>query len=201
MKKIIILIVVLVIALITAFSLREKRADSPVLVQPINKTYTNEASGYSLSYPSTLVLREHTPDAVTISTSTDESATSTVEIQTLLIDGKAGATLQQSVIETLKNQCTADGPETVLICTEAEQIQEFTSTKGAQGFSLYLKGQLTNVATKESNVVEKGPFYVFSLKSGATASKVVVIHPPLSLFSDQVDATSTKSIAENISVN
>lgn len=160
--------------------------------------YENSVHGYSLVYPDTLDIREYGDENAVIGTIEPDMVQGRAEIRILNVQGEAGQSLHQAVVEQLKNLCAADGPSASFSCTGIISTEPFTTMYGEQGFVLVLKGELKNLETGETEIIPKGPHYVLTIASSAMISKVLVIHPPLNQAQTDADTETIRSIAESV---
>ncbi len=162
------------------------------------KTYKNTVHGYSLSYPDDLDVREYGDDNAVFGVISPDMVEGRAEITVLNVQGEAGQTPQDAVAEQLKNSCAADGPEASFSCTTVLSTEPYTTVLGEQGFVLILKGELKDLKTGTVQQIPKGPYYVLTLASSATISKVLVVQPPLNQSTAEADVLLVQSIAQSV---
>lgn len=199
-KKTILIVLVLII-LLALFGWLGNRTSEPQTTVEETKTYQNEAFGYSLSYPRNFDEQEYSLDNVVFGNVTDESVDGVAEARIITVQGSAGQSFINAVTAEMQNLCAADSPNITFSCTGAEQIQPFTSDSGAEGFVFYLRGELRNLQTSSTTSVGKGPYFAFPLRSGATGSTALVIHPPLNQSADEADSVAIRTIAESVKLS
>ncbi len=162
------------------------------------KNYKNSVYGYSLTYPSDLDVKEYGDDMAAFGVAGKDAFDARVEARVVTAQGEPGQTLQDAVADQLKNYCAADGPSSSFSCTDTISTEPFTTELGEQGFILTLQGQLKDVKSGTITPVPKGPYYVLTLATSATISKVVVIEPPLNQSAAEANPTLIKMIAESL---
>lgn len=198
-KKIIVgSIITLAVVLIAWTFLRQPSTAQPE--QTELRGYQNTVNGYSLLYPSSLQQKEYSPDNVVFGHISKEQVEGVVEATIMNVEGEVGKTYEDTVGTQLMNLCAADGPTSSFSCTRVEQVQPFISVTEVSGHVFNLGGELTDLETGEKVVKGKGPFFVFPLATSATVSKVLVIHPPLNKYADEVDSALIRSVAESVHV-
>jgi hypothetical protein len=124
-----------------------------------------------------------------------------VEVRVVNVEAQRGETFIDAATRELQNLCAADGTNSTYSCTGVEKVAPFKTKSGLAGFSLYLKGELTNLKTKSKTQVGKGPFFLFAAKSGATGSRIIVVHPPLNQSAAESDSVAVRSVAETLVIN
>ncbi len=183
----------IVIALGVAFFVWQTADDA-------DKVYKNGVYGYSLMYPAQFNVKEYTDDIATIGIVSDDAVDGRVDIRVVTAQGEAGQTQQDAVAVQLQNLCAADGPEASFSCTGTLSTEPFTTNLADAGFVLMLKGELKELKTGTVQEVLMGPYYVLTLASSATISKVLVIMPPLNRNASEADAELIRSIAESVHI-
>lgn len=161
------------------------------------KTYANSVYGYTLTYPSSLDIKEYTDDIATIGVVTPEAVDGRADVRVVTAQGEAGQTPQDAVAMQLRNLCAADGPESSFSCTGTMSTEPFTTELGEMGFVLILRGELKNLKSGTMQQIPMGPYYVLTLAHSATISKVLVVMPPLNKNAAEADAALIRGIAES----
>lgn len=164
------------------------------------QTYENADYGYAVSYPESLAVREYAGGNTAFGTEEGELFLGAAEVRVITVEGAAGESLQEAAARELSNLCAADGPGQSFSCTGVAQVEPFTATDGRRGYALYLKGEMTNLATNAKTAYSKGPFFVFPLQMSATMGRALVVHPPLNMTTDEADATLIRAIAKSVTV-
>ncbi len=162
------------------------------------KTYENTVHGYSLSYPSTMDVREYGDENAVIGTIRPESVEGVAEARIVNVLSEPGQTLQDAVAQQLQNLCAADGPTASFSCIDMLSVEPFTTEYGEQGFVLLLKGELKNLETGSVSEIPMGPYYILTLSTSATMSKVLDIQPPLNKNASEADRDTVRAIAESV---
>lgn len=160
--------------------------------------YRNADHGYTLSYPADLAILEYTPDMATIGRKTEDGIEGVADVRVAVIEGEPGESFVEAAARDLSELCAADGPRASFSCTGIEHSAPFTAASGAQGLEVYLTGERKDIGTGETAAVQKGPYFVFLMEGGASASKVLVVHAPLNQTADEADADSIRGIAESV---
>lgn len=169
--------------------------------QVVTHVYQNTEHGYSLSFPTTLESEEYSQDYVVFGIMNGENVDGVADVQVMTLESETGKTLDGILSERLMSLCAADGPSSTFSCTEVESMQPFKSQSGVEGKVYYLTGELTDFETNEVTQHRKGPFFVFPQSSSATVSKVIVVHAPMSKYTEEVDTQTIQSIAESLKIN
>lgn len=164
------------------------------------RTYKNETHRFALTYPAELDVREYGTEDVVFGIERGERMDGVVEARILTIQGQAGQSLEDALIEQLKNLCAADGPTASFACVSESSIEPYTTTQGEQGFAIVLDGMLTQNGTKDGVPIAKGPYYALVLGTSATISKVLVVSPPLNVPYGEAQAGTIRAIAESVSI-
>ncbi|MDB5238981.1 MAG: hypothetical protein JWO00_316 [Candidatus Parcubacteria bacterium] len=162
------------------------------------KIYKNGTYGFTLAYPAALQEKAYGQSDVVFGNITGENVQGVAEAQVMIVQGNAGETFGQAAARELKNLCDADGPTTTFSCTAVEKIQPFPSTSGTLGLEFYLRGELKALKTGKITVIEKGPYYAFSIQTGATGSSVLVVHPPLNQSAAEAASSTIEAIAKSV---
>lgn len=162
------------------------------------QSYTNTANGYSLSYPDTLQVKEYTADNAVFGHVTEDAVDGVAEARVMILAGRSGDTFQQTLAKQLEILCAADGPRTSFSCTSIQRAEPFATEAGAQGLLLYLHGESKDLRSGTITVIDKGPYFALTLQSGATVSKVLVIHAPLNQSAAEADTATIQSIARSV---
>lgn len=181
-----------------ALFLYERSEKNQAVVEPSTapKTYQNPDHGFTLSYPHTLDILEYTDDMAAIGTLIEGGIASVVDVRVVIIQGAPGESFTEAAARNLAELCAADGPDTSFSCTGMERSTPFVSSSGAMGLEIYLTGEMRSTETTQT--VQKGPFYVFLIQGDATASKVLVVHAPLTLAASESDAAAIRSVAHSV---
>lgn len=162
-------------------------------------TYTSDAHGFSLSYPENLSILEYTDDMASIGTLIEGGIDSTADVRAMVLIGEPGESLQDTAARELANLCAADGPTASFSCTGVKSVMPFITNSGMPGFEIYLTGALTDIPSGAVTEVNRGPFYAFVLETGATATKVLIVHAPLNKSIEEADADTIRTIAKTVS--
>lgn len=171
----------------------------PVAEQPTTMTpYEDRNNGYALAYPAGLDILEYTDTQAAIGTLIEGGIDGIVDVRIEVIEGKPGETLVDAAARQLRNLCDADGPASSFSCVSLESVQPFMATGGASGYEVYLKGELRELASGAVTPMNKGPYYVFPMQTGATGTKVLIIHAPLNKSADEADTATIRSIADSV---
>lgn len=172
---------------------------SPSASAPAENTlpYTNAANGYSVAYPNTLEVKEYMPDQVVFGHITNQTVEGVAEARVMVIEGRYQETFQQTLANELEKLCAADGPNGSFYCDSIQSAQPFITTADTQGLLLYLAGHQKSSNGSVTDVV-KGPYFAITLKSGTTASKVLVIQAPLNKSAAEADISVIQSIAKSV---
>ena len=181
-----------------ALFLYERSEKNEAVAEPSTtaKTYQNSDHGFTLSYPTTLDILEYTDDMTSIGTLIEGGIASAVDVRVVIIQGEEGESFIDAAARNLAELCAADGPDTSFSCTGIERSSPFVSGSGAIGLEVYLTGELTSASATET--VQKGPFYVFLIQGDASASKVLIVHAPLSLSASESDVATIRNVAESV---
>lgn len=171
----------------------EERADNQI-------AYENTDHGFSLSYPASLDILEYTDDMASIGTLIEGGIRGDVDVRVQIIEANAGESFADAAARDLANLCAADGPDESFSCTGVDSVRPFAADSGEPGFELYLKGENMTLSTQAKESVRKGPYYVFALSTGATATKVLIVHAPLNLSSEEADSALIESIAKSVRI-
>lgn len=190
-------------ALITAFVIAALALGFSLLFGPARpsarvSTYQNAEHGYSLSYPAKLDVREYTPDFVSFGHEDGEAMEAVAEASVYVVQGEPGEAFIDAVARYMAMLCAADGPRSSFSCVGSEQVQPFSSASGAQGYSFYLKGELTDLQTGEVAERGRGPYFAFPLTTGALATRTLIVHAPVAFEADAVDSETIRAIAESV---
>jgi hypothetical protein len=198
MNKLRIALLVIIFAGAAAYLYLE-RSDAPLETPTASASYISGEFGYSLSYPADLTYREYAGGDVVFGREEGESMNAVAEVRILTVAGAPGQSFIDTVGAELATLCAADGPDTSFSCTGVEEVGPFTTASGLSGNLLYLAGSLTILATGEVTSVRKGPYFIIPLSTGATASRVLVVHAPLTQSAEMADAATIRAIAESVS--
>lgn len=174
------------------------KANAPTEVP--KTAYENTTNGYSLSYPESLQILEYTPEIASIGHLIEGGIESVVDIRVETIEGKPGESFTDAAVRELASLCAADGPTSSFSCTGVDRVSPFVSDAGANGFELYLTGDLKNLETGVGTPVEKGPYYAFVLGTSASATKILVVHAPLAQSAEEADAMAIRAIAKTVRI-
>ncbi|HEY0947927.1 MAG TPA: hypothetical protein VGE53_00335 [Candidatus Paceibacterota bacterium] len=161
--------------------------------------YTSDAHGFSLSYPENLSILEYTDDMASIGTPIEGGIDSVADVRAMVLVGEPGESLQDTAARELANLCAADGPTGSFSCTGVKSAVPFVTNSGMPGFEIYLTGALTELPSGTVTEVDRGPFYAFVLETGATATKVLIVHAPLNKSVEESDADAIRAIAKTVS--
>lgn len=199
-KRIILGIVALLLIVIGAYFLFTSRGafDTPA---DFSARYENTEFGYSIAYPTSLTYREYALGNVVFGTEEGEVMNGVAEVRIITPTGEAGQSFDDAVAAELMMLCAADGPNATFSCTGVEQVQPFTTSDGHAGRVLYLRGELTDFTTQETTVMGKGPYFVIPTSTGATASRAIVVHPPLNIGADEADSETIRRMAESLTLS
>lgn len=172
---------------------------SPAASVPAENTlpYANTANGYSVRYPNTLETKAYTPDEVVFGHITSDAVEGVAEARVMVIEGRRGETYQQSLANELEKLCAADGPNGSFSCDSIQSAQPFLTTSDVQGLLLYLAGHQKSRTGAVTDVV-KGPYFAIPLKTGASATRVLVIQAPLNKSAAEADIAVIQSIAKSV---
>jgi len=192
----IILISVAAATLLTVAAIWNIEKNKPQTLE--TKTYTSAVHGFSLSYPSSLSVREYLPENIVFGISDGETMEGVVEARVITMAGTPGQTFIEAIAEQLKMLCAADGPTGTFSCTGIESIQPFVTTANEQGHTLYLNGALTIFATNQTTSVQKGPYVILPLETTAMTDTVLVIHPPLNQNTAEANLSTIDSVAKSV---
>lgn len=162
--------------------------------------YENAAQGYALAYPADLDILEYTDEISAIGHLIEGGIEGVADVRVQVVEGHDGESFTDAAARDLANLCAADGPDASFACTGIDRVSPFTSDKGAMGFELYLKGELTDLASGEKTAVEKGPYYAFVISTSASATKMLIVHAPLNLSAEEADAEVIREIAKNVRI-
>lgn len=177
----------------------------PGTEEPGVSYYTSEGYGYTVAYPSTLQVKEYQPEYVTIGhisgTGDEEFVDGVAEIRTEVIEGSPEQSFSEAIAERLEMLCAADGPNESFSCTGVERSNPFATASGISGTELYLVGELKNLKTGSTTAISKGPYYVFVLATGATATRALVIHAPLNQPAAEADAGVIEAVAKSLTLS
>jgi D-alanine-D-alanine ligase-like ATP-grasp enzyme len=158
------------------------------------QTYTNTVHGYTLSAPEHMSFMEYTPDMMTVTIG--EAGIADVRVVNVTPEGEES--FIDAVSTHLQMLCAADGPQSSFSCVDTQVIEPFVAEKGAEGYLLFLRGELTNLQTQEVTEVEKGPYFVFPLQTSENAA--LVVHAPLNLSANEADAVAIRDIATTVQI-
>ncbi len=164
------------------------------------KTYKNDQYGYSVEYPENLDVKVYLPENVVFGRVEGDIVDGVAEARVIDIKGSEGEDFVKAASKELQNLCAADGPNESYSCTGVKGLQPFKTKSGLNGFVLYLDGEIVNLQSKVKTSRGKGPYFVFTTKSSATGSRVVVVHPPLNKFADETNAEVVRSIAQSLTL-
>lgn len=190
---VILIVIIVVWFLVYFFSMRAN--NSSKIEEASAHTYINSVHGFSLSYPSSLQSKEYLDTDVVFGHISGENVDGVVDARVMTVEGEAGKTLLDVVSSQLINLCAADGPSITFSCTKVSQEQPVTTDSGIEGHVIYLDGELRDLKTNKVTKVGKGPYFIFPLSTSATASKVVVVHPPLNQTAEEADSQTIREIA------
>lgn len=160
--------------------------------------YQNAAHAFSVEYPADLQVKEYTPESITFGRIDGEMVDGQADIRILTFESEPGQSFQEVAGVQLMNLCAADGPGESFSCTDVTSANEFQSSSGVSGWEFRLRGELQNFASNEVTEDPRGPFYVFPLSSGATASQVLVVLPPMNKNSLDVSEAVVTGIAQSL---
>lgn len=197
MKKLLLLIILAGAVGAAAYYWNRSRVDAPAPVA-LGATYEDAEAGYALSYPASFDREAYDLGNVVFGPREDSVVRGVVEVRPLAIPGAPGETLQDAVVRELASLCAADGPDASIACSGAEQVQPFTTESGIEGFVLYLAAELTTRVNGQTTTFGKGPYFVLPMMTGATATRVLVIHPPLSQTAEEADASAIRAVAASV---
>ena len=161
--------------------------------------YANADHGFSLSYSADLGIVEYTPDMATIGHPIEGGIDGVADVRVMILMGEPGESLQDTAARELADLCAADGPSGSFSCTGVKSAMPFVTESGMTGFEIYLTGSLTDIPSGNVSEVGKGPFYAFVLETGATATKVLIVHAPLNKSVEESDADAIRAIAKSLS--
>lgn len=203
MKKLIFIIIALAVVAVGLVIWKGGETKTPAVETPVAelKKYSNATYGFGVEYPESLLAREYTAEDVVFGTTTGDTMNGVVEVRTVNITARQGESFMEAAARELQNLCAADGPNASFSCTGVEKVAPFKTASGISGFALYLKGELTDLRTKSKTLVGKGPFYLFAAKSGATGSRVIVVHPPLNQSAAEANAEVIRKVAESLAID
>lgn len=201
--KYLILAIVLVLVVVGGIYLATKPDGSttPNEITLGSRAYQNAEYGYAVSYPDTLVAREYAGGNTAFGTESGEVFNAVAEVRLVTVSGNAGESLQEAAARELSLLCAADSTTESFSCTGLDRILPFRTASGMNGYELYLKGELTNLASSEKTMMRKGPYYVFPLEVSATAGRAIVVHAPLAQSADEADAATIREIARSLTVS
>lgn len=160
-------------------------------------SYTN-SHGFSLAYPATLDKHEYNNEDVVFGHVSGDAVDGVVEVRVVDLAGEPGETLIEAASRELMNLCAADGPQSSFYCTKVERSEPFVTDSGLGGQTIYLHGEMKDLQSGSTTTIEKGPYVVIPLQSGATGSQVVVIHPPLNQSAAEADVATIMKVAKSI---
>ncbi|HVV15370.1 MAG TPA: hypothetical protein VHD55_03160 [Candidatus Paceibacterota bacterium] len=163
-------------------------------------TYQNTTYGYAVMYPLSLQTKEYTPEDTVFGHIEGDTVDGVAEARVITVEGQAGETLETAITRELTNLCTADGPTGSFSCTGVESSEAFSTDAGGSGVKLYLHGEMTNFAAHATSSVLMGPYYVMLLRTSATASQALVIHPPLNKKAAEADEPTIEAIAKSVTL-
>lgn len=161
------------------------------------RAYENAEYGYALDYPATLSVREYAQGNAVFGTVTGESIDGVAEARVIDLPAAPGQSFQEAATLELQELCAADGPDASFSCPRVDQVQPFVARSGLSGYVVYLAGEMRMIADGQVSSSGKGPFFVLPLGSGATGSRVLVVHPPLNQTAEEADSIAVRAIAES----
>ena len=160
----------------------------------------NAEQGYSVTYPAGLEALEYTPDMITVGRPFEGGIDGVADLRVQIVEGTEGESFSDAAVRDLRVLCDADGPDSSFSCPVADSIVPFTADGGAEGFEIFLKGTLLDRLSGETTDSLKGPYYVFPLDGGATATRTLFVHAPLNLSAEESDAAAIRAIAASVKV-
>lgn len=161
--------------------------------------YVSDTHGFSLSYPENLSILEYTDDMASVGTLIEGGIDSVADVRAMVLVGEPGESLEDTAARELANLCAADGPTGSFSCTGVKSVMPFITSSGVPGFEIYLTGALTELLSGTVTEVNRGPFYAFVLETGATVTKVLIVHAPLNRSVEESDADTIRTIAKSVS--
>ena len=194
------LFIIAVIGFIVMFKPNEPLSPEQIATEATAKTYENSLHGFSLAYPEELNILEYTPEIATIGTLTEGGIDGVVDIRVETIEGQPDESLTEAAARQLSLLCAADGPTQSFTCTGLKSAVPFVTISGTTGFKIFLHGELTDFTTGSVTEIDKGPYLAFVLSTSATATKVLVIHPPLNQSAEEANRESIESIAKTVRI-
>src|SRR5690606_21364938 len=113
------------------------------------RVYESDEFGFSFEIPPEYELFTYSPENISIGIQTDDIVQSVADVS-VLQSSDAEETFEnyeEFLYARTRLMCAADSPTLSLNCTEAEQVQPFTSRAGISGTVFYLKEVITNTKT------------------------------------------------------
>ncbi len=164
------------------------------------KTYKNSVFGYTLTYPSNLNVKEYTDDDTVFGIVSRDSIDGRAEVRVITVQGEAGQTVHDAVADQLKSLCDANGPNSSFTCSDTISTEQFTTANAEQGYVVMLRGKRKDLRSGIDEDVPMGPYYMITLATTASISKVVVVAPPLNQDNEKADALLIRSMAQSVRV-
>lgn len=194
------LFIIGVVGFIVMFKPNEPLSPEEMATEATAKTYENSLHGFSLTYPEELNILEYTPEIATIGIAVEGGIDSIADVRVETIEGQPGESLTEAAARQLSRLCDADGPDQSFTCTGLKSAVPFVTQSGTTGFKILLHGELTDRTTGTVAEIDKGPYIAFVLSTSATATKVLVIHPPLNVSAEEAEKESIESIAKTVRI-
>jgi hypothetical protein len=186
-------IVVALTALVVA--VKKSGPATPGNLEPKFLTYHNAAYGYQLKYPETFRVKEITPETVVFERGGGEVM---AEANIVEVAGQPGQTFNHALERSLVDFCANRSEVNSLACSKTNNHSPFFTASGQEGQKLYLEGRVKAAGGATSTPVKRGPYFVFLLKTGATASRALLINAPLAKSPAQADLPAITALANSL---
>ena len=168
-------------------------------VRTTELNYESEEHGFAISYPQDLSYRELASGNVVFGTKSGDTIVGKAETRILTINGTAGESFEAALARELATLCAADSISETFNCTGVDEVRPFVTKDGHAGYQIYLTGEMTG-ASGDTTPVGKGPFFIVPLRTTATVSKALIIHPPLHLSDTESDSALLTAMAKSVTI-
>jgi hypothetical protein len=166
--------------------------------------YRNETYGYTFSYPDGYVVRDFSPEMVSIGNELGGVFISAVDVivaQQTPEEAAQTTTFDTFVHTRAQSMCASSGPSGNTTCTGIDLVQSKTTAGNIRGQVFYLRARDDLIATGDTVEYGKGPVYAFDLSGNVpTNAGALMVMNPVTRNADTVNTELLNAVVESLSI-